>query len=800
MWALLKREINGFFNSLIAYVVVSVFLLTISLFLWVFPAEFNIIESGVASLEGLFVLGPFVYLFLVPAITMRFFADEIRTGTIEMLLTKPLTDLDLVMAKYLAGIFLVVVSLLPTLIYLATVVVFASPPGVDMGGSWGSYLGLLFLGMVFVAVGLYASTLTENQIVSFIVALFLCGFLFVGFEMIHSLSLFGRFDYVIRNLGLYAHYTSMSRGVVDSRDVLYFAGMIVVFLAMAHARTGRRKGVYMPVLNTLAIIAIVVAVNLAGSWRFARLDLTSEKRYTLTAATRSMLRDLDDIVYFRVYLDGNLPVEFRRLRNNTREMLDEFRAWSDHVQFEFINPSAQAGDDPDEQRRIFQDLAEKGLDPAQVQMRSGDGTSQRVIFPGALVSYRDKEVPLTLLDDHLGLSIDEILHNSTMALEYKLASVIRQLSTEEKHRVAFLGANGELPRRHLASFAAELENFYEVSHLDNWNSLEQLIRHKTLISAQPREAFTEEQKFLLDQFLMQGGSMLWMVDPVFAEMDSLRVAPETVGIAWPINMDDFFFRYGVRLNPVLLKDLHAAPHPFTTGEVAGRPQINLLPWNYFPLLTSTSDHPIVRNLNLIRAQFISSIDTVEVQNVAKHVLLTTSAYTRIMPVPVRISMDILQRGANESLYSDPPQAVAVLLEGHFTSLFRNRILPAIDLPDNFQPMDEGHFARMIVVADGNMARNQFGQDGRPLPLGYDRFSRQTFGNADFLLNAVNYLTDDAGLLEARGRDIRIRLLDTTRARQQQTKIQLVNTVLPIIMVLAFGLVRMVWRKRHYTKA
>ena len=799
MWALLKREINGFFNSLIAYVVVSVFLLIISLFLWVFPAEFNIIESGVASLEGLFVLGPFVFLFLIPAITMRLFADEIRTGTLEMLLTKPLTDLEVVLSKYLAGVLLVLVALLPTLIYLVTVVVYAAPPGVDMGGTWGSYLGLMLLGMVFVAVGLFASSLTENQIVSFIVALFLCGFLFIGFEMIHSLSMFGQLDHLIRDLGLYAHYTSMSRGVVDSRDVLYFAGVISLFLSMTHARTGKLRGMRRPWSQVLLVLVLVVAVNLAGAYRFARLDLTTEKRYTLTRSTKELLRGLEDIVYFRVYLDGNLPAEFRRLRNDTREMLDEFSAWSDHVQFEFISPASLAGDDPEELNRTYQRLSEQGLEPAQVQMRSGDGTSQRVIFPGALVSYRDREIPLQLLQDHLGLPIADILHHSTTALEYNLASVIRQITATRKHRIAFLEGNGELPARHLSSFTEKLEQFYEVDRIHDWNKPEQLFSYRTLISAQPREAFTEEQKFVLDQFLMRGGSMLWMVDPVFAEMDSLRGAPETAGIAWPINMDDFFFRYGARLNPVLLKDLHAAPHPFSTGEVAGRPQINLLPWNYFPLITPTSDHPIVRNLNLIRTEFVSSIDTVEVPDIEKHVLLTSSRYTRVMPVPVRISMDILQRGVNESLYTGPPQAVAVLLEGRFPSLFRNRMLPPLELPGDFRFMESGEPARMIIVADGNMARNQFGQDGRPLPLGYDRFSRQTFGNGDFLLNAVNYLTDDPGMLDARGRDIRIRLLDGTRISQRQAGIQVINTVLPILMILLFGLIRMAWRKRHYTK-
>ncbi len=799
MWALYKRELNGFFNSLIAYVVVAVFLLIMSLFLWVFPAEFNILESGYANIEGLFVLGPFVFIFLVPAITMRFLADEKRTGTIEMLMTKPVTDLQIVLAKYLAGVSLLIVALLPTLVYLLTVYLFAAPPGVDMGGTWGSYIGLLFLGMVFVAIGLFASALTENQIVAFIIALFLSGFLFIGFEMIHSLEFLGRMDMFVRDLGLFSHYSSMGRGVIDSRDVLYFLGVIVLFITLAQLHIGRKYAMRPAGIRFLAVALLVIAVNIIGAVRFTRIDLTSEKRYSLTRATQNMLRDLDDIVFFKVYLEGNLPAEFRRLRNDTREMLDEFNAYSDHVQFQFISPSEEVNDDPRQLQQFYRKLSDKGLEPTQIQMRAGDGTSQRVIFPGALVSYKDKEVPLHLLQDHLGLSIREVLHNSSLALEYNLAATIRQLTAEKKERIAFLEGNGELKPQYVASVKESLERFYVVERVEIKGSYQNISDYKTLISAKPRKPFTEEDKFILDQFLMNGGSMLWLVDPVFADMDSLKQAWETIGMAWDINMDDFFFRYGVRLNPELIKDLNAAPLPVTTGPVAGRPQINLLPWYYFPLITPTADHEIVKNLNVIRTEFISSIDTVEAPGIDKHLLLKSSPYTRVMPVPVLISLDILQRPVDESLYSGPPETVAVLLEGNFESLFRNRLMPEVELPEDFQRRNTGLPAAMIVVADGDIIRNQFESDGRPLPLGYDRYSGQTFGNKDFIMNAMNYLTDNSGIIEARAKDIRLRLLDDQRVKNHQMSIQVVNTTLPVLLILAFGAIRLAWRKRRYTR-
>lgn len=799
MLSLIKREINGFFNSLIAYVVIAVFLLINSLFLWVFPLGYNIPDAGYANLDGLFTLAPFVLLFLVPAITMRSFADELRMGTLEMLITKPLTLFQIVLAKYFAGVVLLAVSLLPTLIWFVTVQYYAAPPGADTGAVWGSYAGLLFLGMVFVAVGLFSSALSDNQIVAFVAGLFLCGFMFIGFEMLHSFEVFGSFDLFIRNLGIHAHYTSMGRGVIDSRDVIYFLGIIVLFLALTIFASQIRlfkKKVIVPVFT---VLLLVVAMNLLGPIWFVRIDLTGEKRYSLTRATKNILKDIDDIVYFRIYLDGDLPADFRKLRNDTKEMLDEFGARTDKIQYEFISPAHAAGDNQQQLQHYYRMLIDKGLEPAQVQMRTGDGSSQRVVFPGALVSYKDKEIPMQLLTEHVGLPLRQVLHNASVALEYKLASSILQITKQEKERIAFLEGHGELDARYVASITKALEAYYDLDRIEISNSFENLSKYKTVISAKPRKPFTEQEKFLLDQFLMHGGSMLWLVNPVFADMDSLMVADETIGMAWDINMDDFFFRYGVRLNPVLLKDLHAAPIPVTTGFVAGQPRINLLPWKFFPLIIPLSDHEIVNNLNSIRSEFTSSIDTVEAPGVEKTVLLNTSPYTRIMRVPVRISLDMLEQPVNETLYSDPPQAVAVLLEGAFESLYRNRIAPEIQMPKGFERRDHSKPAAMILISGADIIRNQFGSDGRPLPTGYDRYSGQQFGNKDFILNAVNYLTDDSGIISARAKDIRLRLLDRQRLKNNLTRVQILNTLLPVLIVSGFGGLRLIWRKKRYAK-
>ncbi len=810
MSRLFLKEIGAFFNNLTGIVVVATFLIILSLFLWVFPGAYNIGDSSYASLDGLFELAPYVFLFLIPAITMRLFADEKKAGTMELMLTKPLTDLQIVLAKYFAGLTLLLVSLLPTLVFFYTVWWYALPPGMDTGGTWGSYIGLLFLGSSFVAIGMFASSLTDNQIISFILALFLCGFAFIGFELASGLGLFGQWDLLVRNLGIQTHYTSMSRGVIDTRDLLYFFGFSALFVLLTKIRlesrhwlgdfsfrglAGKQGTRSRHFYELFAGILLIAGLNVAGSYHFARLDLTSERRHTLTPATKHMLSELDDIVFFRVYLEGNLPAGFRRLRSQCREMLEEFQAYSDMVQVEFVNP-LQPGD---QGRQYVETLIGKGLQPTQVQVRGDDATSQQLIFPAALVAYKDKEVPVQLLHDQMGLPAEEVLNNSAQAMEYHLATAIRRLTEGPREKLGFIASHGTFESRYVADITQALSEFYTVDRVLLEGGFEAIENHRTLVIARPNEAFSEGDKYILDQFLMRGGSLLWLVDPVYADMDSLQ-APSFEAVALPrdLNIDDMFFKYGVRLNADLVQDLQAAPLAVTTGEMAGRPQINLLPWYFFPLASPAVSHPVVNNLNLLRTEFVSSLDTIASPGIEKTILLETSPYSRTLPSPVLISLDILQDPPDERLYAGPPKPIGALLEGRFQSVFTNRILPEVGLPPGFIHRDESAPTAMIVVSDGDIIRNQFGSGGQALPLGYDRFSGETFGNKDFVLNAINYLSDDSGFMEARARVVRLRLLDRTRVVNDLKVIRLVNVLLPLLLVIVAGLARMFWRKNKYT--
>lgn len=543
-------------------------------------------------------------------------------------------------------------------------------------------------------------------------------------------------------------------------------------------------------------VVLILIGNILGAVYFVRLDLTSEKRYSITPATRDLLRNLDDIVYFRVYLEGDFPAGFRRLRNQTREILDEFRAYSDLIQYEFINPTVKG--DRERTNANYQMLVGKGLAPTQLQVRADDATSQQIIFPGLIASYRGREFSLQLLQDQMGLPSEEILNNSAQALEYNLASVIYRLTVNEKPVVAFLEGNAEYEFPYVADLTVELEDYYQVERIQLQNNFENLRGVSSLVIARPMEAFTEQDKFLIDQFVMQGGSVLWLLDAVYASMDSLRSAPETIGMGWPLNLDDMLFRYGVRINADLLTDLQALPIPITTGNIGGRPQISMVPWLYFPLVSPASTHPMVRNLNVVKTEFVSSIDTVTAPGIRKIPLLQTSGYTRVHTTPVRISLDVLHNQPDERLYREGPKVVAMLLEGQFTSVFRNRMIPhGLSLPEDFNRRDSSPEGRMVVVADGDMARNQFDNQGRPLPLGFDKYLNQSFGNRDFILNVINYLNDDSGLMEARAKEIRLRMLDRSRVNQKKTWLQVINVSLPILLLVIFASIRFMHRRRRY---
>ncbi len=561
------------------------------------------------------------------------------------------------------------------------------------------------------------------------------------------------------------------------------------------------------------VMVAVISINLLGQVFFTRFDLTSEKRFTLSNATRDILTDLDDIVYFRVYLEGEFPAGFKRLRRETRELLDEFRAINKNVQYEFINPSAS--EDPEERNATYQLLMQQGLNPTNLQVKTKSGMDQQVIFPGAMVSYRNKELPVELLDAQINVPPEAVLNNSIQNLEFKFANTIKMLSRKVKPKVAFIEGHGELSLKETYDLTLALQADYAVERItldgqinalvsrvlvDSLNNEYQIMpKFSAIVIAKPDSIFSPKDKFIIDQYIMYGGNVLWLIDPVLASMDSIQNQESTVAIENNLDIQDQLFTYGVRLNTDLVMDLNAMPLAIRTGQMGNQPQIDFFPWYYFPVVTPVSDHPIVRNLNTIKTQFVSSMDTVMTRNVRKTVLLKTSRYSRTVTVPSVVSLAITRQQPDERLYSGPPRIIAVLLEGSFESNFRNRVPPEIKEAREIGFREYSEPSRMIVISDGDMVRNQFHiPSGNPLPLGYDQFTRETFGNKAFILNALNYLTDGPGMLSIRSRELKLRLLDKTRVNNERIKWQVINLVVPVVVVLIMGILLTGYRKRKYT--
>jgi ABC-2 type transport system permease protein len=567
------------------------------------------------------------------------------------------------------------------------------------------------------------------------------------------------------------------------------------------------------IFNLLLICILLVLLNIAGSFAFHRFDLTSEKRYTLNPATIELLENLEDIVYFKIYLEGEeLPSNYKRLRNATREMLDEFRAYSDFIEYEFIDPSAAATEQ--ERNQVYRQLLEDGLLYTNPVEEKAGGVSQTLIWPGAIVRFRSRTIPLQLLRSQTYANEEQLINRSVNDLEYEVTNAIRKLRTVTKPRVAFIEGHGELDSLQTKDISEALEEYYTVERIQLDSSLTSLVfrdetkdslrfipRFQAIVVAGPTKPFADKDKFIIDQFIMRGGKVLWLVDRTDASMDSLSVYSSKLVYPRDANLDDQLFKYGARINQNLVSDLRSSVIPLVVGKVGNQPRFRPERWPFFVLSLPQTDHPVVNNLNAIRFEFASSVDTVSAPGVKKTVLLQTSKRSREMNVPARISLNILREPADPSQYGKAGLPLAVLLEGEFTSLFANRLNPAIASSKEvgFESASLKP-SKMIVIGDADVIKNEMNyRTGMTVPLGYDKYTRELFGNRDFILNCVNYLCDDSGLIAVRSRQVQLRLLDEPRIRAGRVLIQMQNVILPISMILLVGALVIAIRKRRYSK-
>jgi ABC-2 type transport system permease protein len=848
MWAVCKKELRQFFSSLTGYIAIIAFLSLNGLLLFVFP-DTDILAFGYATLDKFFELAPWILLMLIPAITMRSLSDEFRMGTFEILQTLPLSRSRLIAGKYVASLIVVLIALLPTLVYFLCIQRLSGQGGIDTGATMGSYIGLVFLGAVFTAIGIWCSSFTPNAVVAFIVAALTCFLLYSGFGAISTLPVFASGpDYYIGMLGIDFHYRSISRGVIDTRDVLYFCSVISLFLFLTSRHLARRSqglgaarspktviaedsGATVAAADTqragksrwagngiiALVLLVLIGLNLLAALVHYRLDLTADKRYTLSAPTKAMLARLDDDVQVDFFLEGNLKAGIRKLSKSSLEMLQNFNEYcGGKIRVHAFDPLANLDDSA--KQTFLDSLGHMGIQPkTQVaQLKKGEEESQRIVIPAAIISYKGRSYPVDLLKGVQlaaeGQSEEQYYTNAETLLEYKFGSAIDKITQHDKPAIGYVLGNGEPLDYRVYDLIEGLRSNYKFGVL----ALDSVpidparfdpSRYNALIIVKPTTKFTDREKLTLDQYLLHGGQIIWAVDELYAEQDSLRQDRQTIAYDRGLNLEDLFFNYGVRVNPDLVEDLQCASLSMVVNMQVqgGKPQIEALRWPYFPLLNGSPTSPISKNLDPVFAQYANSIDTVQAAGIEKTVLLQTSDNSRTVGTPAIITFEVMKYKDDPQMFRQAHIPVAVLLEGKFHSLYANRLSSTMaDSLANFYHLpfvaEATTPGRVIVCADGDIFMNEVTEQQVPLPLGFSRDDNYTFANQDFIDNAVEYLVNPSGILETRAKDFTLRLLDPAKVEKDRSFWQFINLGLPLILVILGGYVYQAVRRWKYAGA
>ncbi len=548
--------------------------------------------------------------------------------------------------------------------------------------------------------------------------------------------------------------------------------------------------------NLLLVILGIVILNIVGNYFYKRYDLTQDHRFTLSKAAKSTIATLESPIFIEVFLEGDFPSEFKRLQAETKHLLEEFEAFNPNIKYQFVNPSVIEGD--------AEALIKFGAKPAQVEVKENGKVSTQQIFPWAIATYKGRPIKIPLLKNQLGISSEERVQNSIQNLEYAFADGFNKLVHPKKRKVAVIKGNGELEDKYVVDFFTSLRDYYYIAPftLDSAaispvKTLDQIKEFDLIVIANPTESFTENEKYILDQYTMSGGSSLWLIDAVELKKDS--VSGNDFGFGKELNLTDFFFKYGIRVNPNLVKDVYSAPILLASGSER-ESQYNRYPWFYNPLSSSANNHPIVTNIEAVKFEYASSIDTLP-NSLKKTVLLSSSPISKIVGMPVEIdiskeitkNLTIVNEGPSEKEYNAREIPLSILLEGSFPSAYSNRIKPFKIATD----LSKSEPTKMVVISDGSIIINQF-QGNRPLELGFDKWTNAFYGNKEFLLNTVNYLLDDSGLINIRSKEISVPFLDPQKVAEQRIVWQLVNILLPLVLLAIFGLGFTYLRKQKYT--
>jgi ABC-2 type transport system permease protein len=560
--------------------------------------------------------------------------------------------------------------------------------------------------------------------------------------------------------------------------------------------TLKHKNILSYLLFLVGLILLSVAANLLN----IRTDLTEDKRYTISEASKQIIENLDDVIFIRIYLDGEMPVHIKKFRSAVREKLDELKRYSrKNIQYEFRNPSEGSNE---KRFSVFNELIRKGLSPLTIRENDAEGgATQRMIFPGALVNYKGKELSVNFVKTNQKLSVEENLNLALQNLEYELVNVIQKISRTNKDKIAFIEGHSELDDNSLWGIFESLSEYYDVDFVTIEGVPGILDEYKAVVIAKPMGRWSEADKFVVDQYIMRGGRTAWFVDAVHIHEDSLSRGETTMGFVCEHNLNDQLFNYGVRINSNVVQDRQCSKIRINVSLPGMPPDFRFASWTYFPLLWTPADNPITKGIDLVKAQYPGVIDTVGNNTaVKKTYLLYSSENAKVTNAPLIVSLEQVDEKIKQQVFNSSYLPVAVLLEGEFNSPFRNRKVSQYITTPGFQYIPKSKKTKIIVVSDGDIIRNDVNKAGVeviPYPLGYDRHTEYTYGNNDFVMNVINYLTDENGLMEIKNRTLKMRLLDSSKIAYNHTEIILFNTLVPPAIIVLCGIIFVLYRRRIY---
>ena len=558
------------------------------------------------------------------------------------------------------------------------------------------------------------------------------------------------------------------------------------------------------VLNLMLVLVLILLINVLSSFIYTKWDLTEEKRYTLSPATKNLLLDVNDIIYVKVLLDGEFPAGFQRLREETLQSLRQFNGINPLIEFEFEDPM----DGNTQQNNLRkEELAKDGILPTNLRIEKDNEMVDRLIYPYAIFRFGRRMQIVNLLENQgIGISNDDVLNNSVSLLEYKFADAIQKIRNKDKAAIFFTEGRGELSIRQTADLEGKLRRYYDTDriHFDSIVSFSDEI--DLLIMAGPTMALEPRDLFKLDQYLMNGGHMIWLIDYLNVTLDSIQRNTNYIPTAYPLNIDDVLFKYGARIKPNLILDLECSRIPQVIGVTNGKPQLEQFNYFYHPLIASSSEHPIAKNIDRVNMFFPSTIDTIKTDApIKKEIILRSSRYSRYQVIPMRLNFEVLRYEADPSKFDKGPQPVAVLLEGQFESFFKNRVSATMmetlsQIGNTYKDASIG--GKLMVVSDADFTKNLYDPGSQRMSaMGYNKWEEFIFkGNESFMLNSIEYMLDEVGVLSARSKDVKLRLLNNVKIDEERGYWQALNILSPLFFLGIFGVLFYWLRKRKYNRS